>query len=64
MTKIQPIKPFMNAKSGKKVLNNLKKDVKNSVPKSTPKTSKLDLSTEELGFYTYNGKVINIVFPR
>lgn len=23
-----------------------------------------DLSTEELGFFTYNGKTINMIFPR
>lgn len=28
------------------------------------KSSELDFSTEEMGFYIYKGKVVNIIYPR
>ncbi len=28
------------------------------------KASKIDISTEELGFFLYNGKAYNVIFPR
>lgn len=38
------------------------------LPKSKDVCSKnipnVDVSTEELGFFMYNGKVVNIIYPR
>lgn len=76
MTKIKLTKAFSTnsfapLSSHKKVMNAVEKIMH---PKAELKIIDLpelksvkdgfDLSTEELGFYTYNGKVVNIIYPR
>ncbi|MCM1004331.1 MAG: hypothetical protein NC408_08330 [Candidatus Gastranaerophilales bacterium] len=48
-----------------KALEKMNKPTKITAPDVEPITrSVFDFSTEELGFYKHNGKIINIIFPR
>lgn len=65
MPKINPIKIYSGKTVAKSLVSPAKAKIDTAVPVIKPQTCpSLDLSTEELGFFKYNGKIVNIIFPR